>query len=63
MFSFIYVEMELEPCNFFNPLYLLEIRHVMIFNSTYEMKSVPYHKIVMLKISNSPFNLNKTSLQ
>jgi hypothetical protein len=45
-----FVEMELEPCNFFNPLYLLEICHIMIFNSTYEMKSIAYHNIVMSKI-------------
>jgi hypothetical protein len=39
MFSFIFVEMEFEQCNFFNPPYLLEIFHVMIFSSTCEMKS------------------------
>ncbi len=58
-----FVKMELEPCNFFNPPYLLKIYHVMIFDSTCEMKSVPYHNIVMSKNLNNPFNLNKTSLQ
>jgi hypothetical protein len=47
----IFVEMELELCNFFNPPYLLEICHVMIFSSTCEMKSIVYHNIVMSKIS------------
>jgi hypothetical protein len=50
MFSSIFVEMELEPCNFFNPAYLLEICHVMIFSFTCEMKLVAYHKIIMSKI-------------
>jgi hypothetical protein len=50
MFSSIFVEMELEPCNFFNPPYLLEICHVMIFSFTCEMKLVAYHKIIMSKI-------------
>ncbi len=50
MFSFIFVEMEFEPCNFFNAPYLLEIFHVMIFSSTCEMKLVAYHNIVMSKI-------------
>jgi hypothetical protein len=48
-FFSIFVEMELEPCNFFNPPYLLEICHVMIFSSTREMKSVAFHNIVMSK--------------
>jgi hypothetical protein len=51
MFSSFFVEMELEPCNFFNPLYLHEIFHVMKFSSTCEMKLVAYHNIVMSKIS------------
>ncbi len=50
MFSSIFVEMELEPCNFFNAPYLLEIYHVMIFNYTCEMKSIAYRDIVMSKI-------------
>jgi hypothetical protein len=50
MFSLIFVEMEFEPCNFFNAPYLLEIFHVMIFSSTREMKLVAYHNIVMSKI-------------
>ncbi len=49
-FFSIFVEMELEQCNFFNAPYLLEICHVMTFNSTCEMKSVAYHNIVMSKI-------------
>jgi hypothetical protein len=36
---------------FFNPPYLFEIYHVMIFNSRCEMKLVAYHNIVMSKIS------------
>jgi hypothetical protein len=55
--------MELEPCNFFNPPYLIEIFHVMIFSSTCEMKLVAYHNVVMSKYLNNPFNLNKISLQ
>ncbi len=51
MFSTNFVGMELEPFNFYNPLYLLEICHVMIFSSTCEMKSIAYHNIVMSKIS------------
>jgi len=47
MFYFIFVEMELEPCNFFNAPYLLEICHVMTFSSTCKMKSIAYHNIVM----------------
>jgi len=62
-FHFFVVEMELEPCNLFIPLYLLEIFHVIIFSSTCEMKSVAYHNIVLLKNLNNPINLNKTSLQ
>jgi hypothetical protein len=50
MFSSIFVEMELEPCNFFNAPYLFEICHVMIVSFTCEMKSVAYHNIVMLNI-------------
>ncbi len=50
MFYSIFVEMELEPCNFFNAHYLLEIFHVMTFNSTCEIKLVTYHNIVMSKI-------------
>jgi hypothetical protein len=50
MFFSIFVEMELEPCNFFNVFYLLEIFHVMIFSYTYEMKSIAYHNIVMSKV-------------
>jgi hypothetical protein len=50
MFSSIFLEMELEPCNFFNAHYLFEIYHVMTFNSTCEMKSIAYHNIVMSKI-------------
>jgi hypothetical protein len=50
MFNSICVEMELESCNLFNPPYLLEIYHVMIFNSTCEMKSIVYHNIIMSKI-------------
>ncbi len=42
--------MEFESCNFFNAFYLLEIYHAMIFNSTYEMKSIAYHNIVMSRI-------------
>ncbi len=61
-FFTIFVEMELEPCNFFNPLYLFEIFHVMIFSSTCEMKSVTYHNIRIKKSVNNPFNLNKTNL-
>ncbi len=45
------VEMELDPCNFFNPLYLVEIFHFMIFSSTCEMKSAAHHNIIILKIS------------
>jgi hypothetical protein len=37
--KFFFVEMELEPCNFFNAPYLLEIFHVMIFSSTCEIKN------------------------
>jgi hypothetical protein len=51
MFSSIFVEMEFEQGNFFNPPYLFEICHVMIFSSTCEMKSIAYHNIVMSKIS------------
>jgi len=47
----IFVEIKFEPCNFFNPHYLFEINHVMIFNSTCEIKSVAYHNIIMSKIS------------
>jgi hypothetical protein len=50
IFILFFVEMELEPYIFFNPPYLLEIFHVMIFHSTYEMKLVAYHNIVMSKI-------------
>jgi hypothetical protein len=50
MFYSIFVEMELEPWNFFNALYSLDICHVMTFGSTCEMKSIPYHNIVMSKI-------------
>jgi len=50
MFSLFFVEMEFEPCNFFNAPYLFEIYHVMTFSSTCEMKSIEYHNIVMLKI-------------
>jgi len=50
-FYLFFVEMKLEPCNFFNPLYLLEIYHVLIFSSTCEMKLIAYHNIVMSKIS------------
>jgi hypothetical protein len=50
MFFSIFVEMELEPCNFFNSPYLLEICQVMIFSSTCEMKLVAYHNIEMSKI-------------
>jgi hypothetical protein len=63
MFSFNFVEMELEPCNFFNAPYLLEIYHVMTFNSICEMKLVTYHNIVMWKNVNNPFNLIKISLK
>jgi hypothetical protein len=63
MFSSIFVEIELQPCNFFNAPYLLEICHVMTFSSTCEMKLVAYHNIVMSKNVNNPFNLNKISLQ
>jgi hypothetical protein len=49
-FYFIFVEMEFETYNFFNALYLLEIFHVMTFNSTCEMKSIAYRNIVMSKI-------------
>jgi hypothetical protein len=49
--DFFWVEMEFEPCNFFNPFYQFEIYHVMIFSSTCEMKWVTYHNIVMSKIS------------
>jgi hypothetical protein len=45
-----FVEMELEPCNFFNAPYLFEICDVMTFSSTCEMKLVTYHNIVMSKI-------------
>jgi hypothetical protein len=62
-FFLIFVEMELEPCNFFNAPYMLEICHVMILSSTCEMKSIAYHNIVHPKYVNNPFNLNKTSLQ
>jgi hypothetical protein len=55
MFFSILVEMEFEPCNFFNPPYLLEICHVMIFSSTCEMKLITYHNIVMSKISKWSF--------
>ncbi len=47
MFSSISIEMELEPCNFFNAPYLLKIYHDTTFNSTCEMKLVAYHNIVM----------------
>jgi hypothetical protein len=47
MFYSIFVEMDFEPCKFFNALYLLEIYHVMTFSSTCEMKFVRYHNIVM----------------
>jgi len=47
MFFSIFVEMELEPCNSFNAPYMFKIFHVMIFNSTCEMKSIAYHNIVM----------------
>jgi hypothetical protein len=50
MFSFIFVEMELKPCKIFNPSYMLEICHIMIFDSTCEMKLIAYHNIVMLKL-------------
>jgi hypothetical protein len=50
MFYSIFVEMEFEQCSFFNPPYLLEIYHVMIFSSTCEMKSIAYYNIVMSKI-------------
>jgi hypothetical protein len=43
MFFSIFIEMEFEPCNYFDPSYLLEICHVMIFSSTCEMKSITYH--------------------
>ncbi len=46
----IFVEMELEPCNIFNAPYMLEIYHVITFNSTCEMKLVIYNNIVMSKI-------------
>jgi hypothetical protein len=49
MFSSIFVDVELEPCNFFNAPYLLEIFHVTTFSSTCEMKLIAYHNIVMLK--------------
>ncbi len=39
--------MELEPCNFFNASYLLEICHVMTFSSTCEMKLITYYNIIM----------------
>ncbi len=55
--------MELDPCSFFNPLYLVEIFHFMIFNSTCEMESTAHHNIIILKYLNNPFNLNKTNLQ
>jgi hypothetical protein len=48
--SSIFVEMELEPCNFLNTPYLLEMCHVMTFSSTCEMKSVTYHNIINSKI-------------
>jgi hypothetical protein len=57
MFSSIFVEMELEPCNFFNPPYLLEICHVMIFSSTCEMKLIAYYNIVMSKICKQSLQL------
>ncbi len=44
------LKMELEPCNLFSALYVLQICHVMIFSSKCEMKLVAYHNIVMLKI-------------
>jgi hypothetical protein len=50
MFSSIFVEMELEQCNFFDAAYFFEICHVMTFNSTCEMKSVAYHNIIISKI-------------
>jgi hypothetical protein len=50
MFSSIFVEMEFEPCNFFNAAYLFKIYHVMTFSSACEMKSIAYHNIVMSKI-------------
>jgi hypothetical protein len=56
MFSSIFVEMELEPCNFFNPPYLLEICHV-IFSSTCEMKLIAYYNIVMSKICKQSLQL------
>ncbi len=56
-FFFYFVEMKLEPCNFFNPPYLLEICNVMIFSSTNEMKSVAYHNILMSKICEESFQL------
>ncbi len=43
--------------------YLLEICHVMIFTSTCQMKSITYHNIIISKILNNPFNLNKTNVQ
>ncbi len=58
MYYSIFVEMELEPCNFFNALYLFETCHVMTLNSTCEMKSVAYHNIVMSKYVNDAFTLN-----
>ncbi len=61
-FLLFFVEMELKPCNFFNPPYLLEICRVVIFSSTCGMKLVAYHNIVMSKIY-KPFNLNKINLQ
>jgi len=60
---FYFIEMEIEPCNFFNPSYMLEFYHVMIFSSTCEMNLVAYHNIVIQKYLNNPFNLNKTNLQ
>jgi len=57
MFYLIFVEMEFEPCIFFNAPYLLEICHVMIFSSTCEMKPIAYHNIVMSKICEWSFQL------
>jgi hypothetical protein len=46
---FFFVEVDFEPCNFFNAPYLLEICHIMIFSSTCEMKLIAYHSICNVK--------------
>jgi len=50
MFYSIFVDFKLEPCDFFNAPYLLEIFDVMTFSSMCEMKSIAYHNILMSKI-------------